>query len=251
MQLRPTNADGAAGTDAAVEGDVTPTAGQNYWSPEQPSLPLSAAATADPVSFHPDASPPSSPMAPTQLLLRPASPAASATQPLSPPVSATVGGNDLDIEMRHDRQTPSLTDETQLLLHPASPSASATQPLSPPVSATVGGATVGGTSGSAPAMSVSDAGDEAGRGGGCTQPLPTNAEGAAGQPQVIAAPHGARACYLCVIYASRAIALHVPTDASAYHARAMRVRMCLRACVGVCVCKYGYVYLYYIYIYLI
>ena len=61
-----------------------------------------------------------------------------------------------------------------------------------------------GSAASALALSVSDAGDEAGGGEDGTQPLPTNAERAAGQPQVIAAPLGARACYLCVIYASRA-----------------------------------------------
>ena len=58
-----------------------------------------------------------------------------------------------------------------------------------------------GSAASAPASIVSKAADEAVRGEGGTQPLPTNAEGAAGQPQVIAAPLGARACYLCVIYA--------------------------------------------------
>ena len=57
-----------------------------------------------------------------------------------------------------------------------------------------------GSAASAPASIVSKAADEAGGGEGGTQPLPTNAERAAGQPQVIAAPLGARACYLCVIF---------------------------------------------------
>ena len=68
-----------------------------------------------------------------------------------------------------------------------------------------------GSAASATALGVSDAAREADRGGGGTQPLPTNADGAAGadaaaegdvagQQQVIAAPLGARACHLCVAH---------------------------------------------------
>jgi hypothetical protein len=81
-------------------------------------------------------------MAPTQVLLHPPSAAAPATQPLSPPVSATV-----DVEMQHDGQPPGsddatrAADATQPLLAPQP--RSHWQPLSPHESATDGGATVG------------------------------------------------------------------------------------------------------------
>jgi hypothetical protein len=58
-----------------------------------------------------------------------------------------------------------------------------------------------GSAASATASIVSKAADEAGGGEDRTLPLPTNAERAAGQPQVIAAPLGARVlpgCHLCV-----------------------------------------------------
>jgi hypothetical protein len=54
-----------------------------------------------------------------------------------------------------------------------------------------------GSAASATASIVSKAADEAGGGEGGTQPLPTNAERAAGQPQVIAAPLGPRVLPVC------------------------------------------------------